>query len=67
MKKDIHPKLHEVTVHCVCGHEFETRTTAKELKVTICSNCHPFYTGEQKYADTAGRIEKFRKKYDKIK
>ncbi|MDP3889499.1 MAG: 50S ribosomal protein L31 [bacterium] len=65
MKKDIHPELKEVTAHCACGHEFETRTTSKDLKVTICSHCHPFYTGDQKYVDTAGRIEKFQKKFKK--
>ncbi len=65
MKKNIHPEHKEVTAHCACGHEFQTRTTAKELKVTICSKCHPFYTGDQKFVDTAGRIEKFNKKFGK--
>jgi large subunit ribosomal protein L31 len=63
MKKNIHPELNEVVAHCACGQEFKTRTTAKELKVTICSSCHPFFTGAQKFVDTAGRIEKFQKRY----
>jgi len=63
MKKDIHPELFEVTAHCACGNSFETRSTARELKSTLCSNCHPFYTGAQRFVDTAGRIEKFQKKY----
>ena len=66
MKKDIHPTLNEVMAHCACGHSFNTRTTAKEIAVTLCSKCHPFYTGDQKFVDTAGQIEKFKKKY-KIK
>ena len=65
MKKKIHPELFEVTVHCTCGNSFETRSTARELKSTLCSNCHPFYTGAQRFVDTAGRIEKFQKKYKK--
>jgi large subunit ribosomal protein L31 len=63
MKKDIHPKYQKVTVHCGCGAKFETRSTAKEIHAEICSQCHPFYTGKQKYVDTAGRIERFQKKY----
>lgn len=65
MKKDIHPQLHQITVHCTCGNEFVTSSTRKEIKVTLCSSCHPFYTGAQKFVDTAGRIEKFEKKYQK--
>ena len=65
MRKDIHPQLHEVTAHCACGNEFDTHSTATELRVTICSNCHPFFTGAQKFVDTAGRIDKFNKKYSK--
>lgn len=65
MKKNIHPILHEITARCACGNAFQTRSTANELKVTICSACHPFYTGAQKFVDTAGRIEKFKKKYSK--
>ena len=67
MKKDIHPEVFEVTAHCACGNTFKTRSTSKELKTTICSACHPFYTGAQKCIDTAGRIEKFEKKYKKNK
>mgnify|MGYP002353109198 CR=1 FL=1 len=63
MKKNIHPELNEVVAHCACGKEFKTRTTAASLKVTLCSSCHPFFTGAQKFVDTAGRIEKFKKKY----
>ncbi|MDD3095352.1 MAG: 50S ribosomal protein L31 [Candidatus Neomarinimicrobiota bacterium] len=63
MKKGIHPKYNEVTVTCACGHTFKTRSTAGDLKVEICSACHPFFTGKQKLLDTAGRIEKFNKKY----
>ncbi|MGB8367339.1 MAG: 50S ribosomal protein L31 [Candidatus Babeliales bacterium] len=65
MKKDIHPELFEVTAHCACGNSFETRSAKREIKCTLCSNCHPFYTGDQKFVDTAGRIEKFQKKYKK--
>ncbi len=63
MKKDIHPKYEKVVVHCGCGNTFETRSTVKEIHAEICSMCHPFYTGKQKYVDTAGRIERFQKKY----
>jgi large subunit ribosomal protein L31 len=67
MKPDIHPKYIKATVKCACGNTFETRSTSEEIKVAICSNCHPFYTGRQKLVDTAGRIEKFQKKYDKAR
>jgi large subunit ribosomal protein L31 len=63
MKKSIHPEYHKVVVHCGCGNTFETRSTAKEIHAEICSVCHPFFTGKQKYIDTAGRIERFQKKY----
>ncbi len=63
MKKDIHPKYEKVVVHCGCGNSFETRSTAGEIHAEICSMCHPFYTGKQKFVDTAGRIERFQKKY----
>ena len=63
MKKDIHPKYHDVSVRCGCGNTFETRSTAKEIHAEICSMCHPFYTGKQKFVDTAGRIDRFTKKY----
>ena len=63
MKADIHPKYATSVVTCGCGNKFETRSTRPEIKVEICSNCHPFYTGQQKFVDTAGRVEKFQKKY----
>ena len=65
MKLNLHPELHEVKVHCQCGNEFMTRSTKKELRVEICSACHPFWTGKQKLMDTAGRVEKFNRKLDK--
>lgn len=65
MKKEIHPQSFEVTAHCACGNDFLTTSTAKELKVTLCNKCHPFFTGSQKFVDTAGRIEKFEKKFKK--
>jgi large subunit ribosomal protein L31 len=65
MKDKIHPKLHEVMVHCACGNEFTTRSTKKELRVEVCSSCHPFFTGKQKLMDTAGRVEKFNRKWAK--
>ena len=63
MKKGIHPEVHEVMAHCACGYMFKTHSTAKEISVTLCSQCHPFYTGAQKFVDTAGQIDKFKKKY----
>ena len=64
MKKGIHPEYESVKISCACGNEVETRSTAgKDLTVEICSACHPFYTGKQKLIDSAGRIERFRKKY----
>ena len=66
MKEGIHPEYKEVEVLCACGHRFTTRSTAKEIHVEICSNCHPFYTGQQKIIDTAGRVERFRKKYENV-
>jgi large subunit ribosomal protein L31 len=65
MKKNIHPELFEIEAICACGNSFKTRSTQKELRSTLCSNCHPYYTGAQKFVDTAGRIEKFQKKYAK--
>jgi len=67
MKKGIHPELHEVTVKCSCGAEFKTLSTKKEIHIEICSQCHPFFTGKQKIVDSAGKIEKFRRKYGTIK
>lgn len=63
MKEGIHPKYQEATVTCGCGTTFVTRSVRPELKVDICSTCHPFYTGKLKYVDTAGRIDKFQKKF----
>jgi large subunit ribosomal protein L31 len=65
MKKDIHPKYEEATVTCVCGNTFKTRSTLPEIQVEICSACHPFFTGQQKLIDSAGRIERFMTKYGK--
>ncbi len=65
MKKDIHPEYQAVNVRCGCGNTFETKSTAKEIHAEICSLCHPFYTGKQKYVDSAGRIERFQKKFGK--
>jgi len=63
MKKGIHPKYYQTKVRCACGNEFETGSTVKEINVEICSKCHPFFTGKQKLVDSAGRVERFRKKY----
>jgi large subunit ribosomal protein L31 len=63
MKPGIHPNYAEATVHCACGHTFETRSTQPNIKVEICSECHPFFTGKQKLIDTEGRVEKFMQKY----
>ena len=63
MKEKMHPELHEVKVHCACGNEFMTRSTKKDMRVEICSNCHPFFTGKQRLMDTEGRVEKFNRKY----
>lgn len=63
MKPDIHPELHRVTVTCACGNTFETLSTQDELRLEICNECHPFYTGKQKLVDSAGRVERFRQRY----
>jgi len=63
MKKGIHPKYTDCNVSCACGNEFTTRATVKALKVDICNVCHPFYTGKQKFVDTAGRVQRFRQRY----
>jgi len=65
MKKGIHPKYEKVVIRCGCGNSFETRSTVDKIHAEICSVCHPFFTGKQKYIDTAGRIERFKKKYGK--
>lgn len=66
MKEGIHPKYHDVQVVCACGNSFKTRSTYKAdmIRLEICSSCHPFFTGKQKFIDTAGRIERFKKKYE---
>lgn len=66
MKADIHPDYNEIKVVCSCGNTFNTRSTlGKDLSVEVCSECHPFYTGKQKLVDTAGRVDKFRKRYNR--
>ncbi len=65
MKEGIHPNYVEATIKCACGYEVKLRSTQKDIFVEVCSNCHPFYTGKQKLVDTAGRIEKFQRKYAK--
>jgi len=65
MKKGIHPEYHDLTVTCACGSPYPTRSTKKEMRVEICSNCHPFFTGKQKLVDTAGRVERFNTRYKK--
>ncbi len=66
VKAGIHPKYEELTVTCACGAKYKTRSTNKVIAVEICSNCHPFFTGKQKLVDTAGRVERFRRKYEKV-
>ena len=63
MKNNIHPEMHLITAVCACGNTFETHSTKKELRLEICSNCHPFFTGKQKLIDAAGRIERFQRRY----
>jgi large subunit ribosomal protein L31 len=65
MKAGIHPEYKVVTVHCACGATWETRSTKKELRLEICSSCHPFFTGKQRILDAAGRVERFHRKYGK--
>jgi len=65
MKKKLHPEFFDVTVSCACGNSFQTRSTKETLRVEICSNCHPFFTGKQKLIDSAGRVERFQKRYGK--
>lgn len=66
MKPDIHPEYHDTSIKCACGAAFEVGSTKEGITVEICSQCHPFFTGKQKLVDTAGRIERFRKKYEKF-
>ena len=63
MKEKIHPRYNTVTVSCACGNKFETRSTMTDIRLELCSACHPFFTGKQKLIDTAGRIERFQKRY----
>jgi large subunit ribosomal protein L31 len=63
MKENIHPKYQIATVTCACGNTFEAGSTKESLRVEICSNCHPFFTGKQKFVDAGGRVDKFKKKY----
>lgn len=63
MKKEIHPVYQEVEVHCACGNNFKTGSTNKEIRVEICSQCHPFFTGKQKNVEKGGRVEKFKKRF----
>lgn len=63
MREGIHPRYEKARVSCACGNTFETRSTVSEIRVDICSACHPFFTGKQKLLDTAGRVERFRRKY----
>ncbi|MBI2082588.1 MAG: 50S ribosomal protein L31 [Deltaproteobacteria bacterium] len=67
MREAIHPELHPVKITCACGNVIETVSTKKNLTVAVCSHCHPFFTGKQKLVDTAGRIERFQKRYAKKK
>lgn len=67
MQPDIHPQLNEITVTCACGHSFRTSSTMRnDFAIEICSHCHPYFTGKQKLIDTAGKVDKFRKKYAKF-
>ena len=67
MKNDIHPEYFETTARCACGNEIQIGSTRKDIRVEICSKCHPFFTGDKKFVDTAGRIERFKKRYKKNK
>lgn len=67
MKKNVHPQVYDVNARCACGNTIETVSTSPSLDLDICSNCHPFFTGQQKFVDTAGRIEKFEQRYKNIK
>jgi large subunit ribosomal protein L31 len=65
MKAEIHPNYEQTTITCACGSVVHTRSTKKNIRVDICSHCHPFFTGEKKFVDAAGRIERFKQRYDK--
>ena len=64
MKEGLHPKYQETTIRCACGEEIVTKSTKQNIKVEICSKCHPFFTGKQKLVDTGGRVDKFKKRYN---
>ncbi len=66
MKTDIHPDYTETTIVCACGATYRTRSTRSNIKIGICASCHPFFTGEQKFVDTAGRVEKFARRYGSV-
>ena len=66
MRKEIHPEYYETSITCACGNVLEAGSTKQDIRVEICSKCHPFFTGKQKLVDTAGRIERFRRKYKKF-
>jgi len=66
MKKDIHPKYQELSISCACGAVMSTKSTQSAIRLDICSSCHPFFTGTQKIVDTEGRVERFKKKYQKF-
>ena len=66
MRKGIHPEYHEVEVHCACGETWNTRSTKKDMRIEICSKCHPFFTGRQKLVDSAGRVDRFKKRYQNV-
>jgi large subunit ribosomal protein L31 len=66
MKEGIHPMYTDATVKCLCGNQFQTRSTRKEINTEICSACHPFFTGKQKLIDTAGRVERFKRRYGQV-
>ncbi len=65
MKKELHPEYHQIEATCACGNSFKTGSTLPVIKVEICSTCHPFFTGKQKLIDSAGRVERFQKRYGK--
>jgi len=65
MKSGVHPEYHDLEVRCACGNTFKTRSTKSEMRLEICNACHPFYTGKQKLVDTAGRVDRFKRKYEK--
>lgn len=65
MKSEIHPEYKKIKIKCVCGNEIETGSVAQDISVEICNNCHPFYTGTQKILDSEGRVERFKKRYEK--